>query len=147
MAVAEINLAEIMRELYPSLDPVRDYMVADRHDGAGLVLMIWDEARLGPRPSGAEIEAARQTIAARPRPIPPQHLIVPYDVFRARFTDAEKAALHQARKDAWQIDDLVGLAQGNGFVDVSKADDAKAALVAAGVLTAERAAVVFAPGA
>jgi hypothetical protein len=71
--------------------------------------------------------------------------VVNYAVFRARWTDAEKEALHEARLTSWQIDDYVELALAKNAVDVSgpTAGVAKGVLIAAGVLTGQRANEIF----
>ena len=69
-----------------------------------------------------------------------------YGVFRLRWTDAEREALHAARKTDWRVDDFVGLAQAQGHINLTGpvAPQAKALFVALGVLTRERADAVFA---
>lgn len=78
---------------------------------------------------------------------PPQPAIIPYSAFRAQWTDAEKAALHAACVSSWQIDDFVGLARAQGNINLTSSAGlaAKAALVAASVLTQERADALFNP--
>lgn len=75
---------------------------------------------------------------------PPQ-LQIPYVDFRDRWTDPEKSALHNARAASWQLDDFIGLAQSQGYIDLTAASAAKAAIVAAGVLTQQRADQIFSP--
>lgn len=75
----------------------------------------------------------------------PPRTFIDYTAFRARWNDTEKSALHGARAASWQIDDYIGLAQSNGYVDLTVAGEAKAAIVAAGVLTQERADEIFLP--
>jgi hypothetical protein len=72
-------------------------------------------------------------------------LIVPYADFRSRWTDDEKEALHTARQSNWQIEDFVSLAIAQNSVNLSKptAAAAKSALVAASVLSADRADIIF----
>lgn len=68
---------------------------------------------------------------------------IDYGAFRSRWTDAEKEALHAARSTSWQIDDFIGLAQAQGYIDLTTAATAKAAIVAAGALTQARADEIF----
>lgn len=51
------TLSQALRALRPDLNPAFDYMVADHLDGQGPRLTIWDEKKLGPRPSGDVIAA------------------------------------------------------------------------------------------
>lgn len=88
---------------------------------------------IGDAPSSDEIAAI----------LNPPRTKIDYATFRDRWTDGEKSALHTARAASWQLDDFIGLAQSNGFIDLTIAADAKAAIVAAGVLTQERADVIF----
>ena len=88
------------------------------------------------RPSADEVRAALN---------PPQTVLT-YPEFRARWSDDEKAALHAARAASWQIDDYIGVAQAANLVDLGsdEAVAAKAAIIAAGVLTHDRGEVIFA---
>ncbi len=72
--------------------------------------------------------------------------VLTYPEFRARWSDDEKAALHAARAASWQIDDYIGVAQAANLVDLGsdEAVAAKAAIIAAGVLTHDRGDVIFA---
>jgi hypothetical protein len=72
-------------------------------------------------------------------------VILPYADFRALWTDDEKSALHTARQSNWQIEDFVSLAIAQNSVNLSKptAAAAKSALVAASVLSADRADIIF----
>lgn len=72
-----------------------------------------------------------------------QATVVPYVILRARLTDAEKETLHMAMAADWRIDDFVGLARAQNFIDLSIIDEAKTALIAAGVFTPERADIIF----
>lgn len=71
--------------------------------------------------------------------------IIPFHVFRARFTDAELEVLHSAKASNWQIDNYVSLALAQNAVNTGSATAtaAKAALVAASVLTQQRADEIF----
>lgn len=82
-----------------------------------------------------------------PPPPPPPRTILSYEEFRARWSDAQKQALHAARAASWQIDDFVCLAQAQNNVNLTSAEGlaAKAALVSAGVLTADEADRLFTP--
>lgn len=79
--------------------------------------------------------------------LPPPRIIVPYVKFRAQWTDSEKAALHAATASKWQIDDFVGLARAQNSVNLSgeTAAQAKAAMVEYGILTQDRADIIFNP--
>jgi len=80
-----------------------------------------------------------------PVPVPPT--VISYTEFRARWSDAQKAALHAARAASWQIDDFIGLAQAQNSVNLDPvvAGPAKTAIVAAGVLTQADADTIFTP--
>jgi hypothetical protein len=81
-----------------------------------------------------------------PPPPPPQPVIVPYGAFERRWTDDELAGLFGVRKTTWQVDRYITLASAQGHVNLSgpTAAAAKALFVELGVLTAERADVIFA---
>lgn len=51
-----MTLAEALMSLYPGANPNRDFRVDD--NGAGPFIAYWDEAKLGPRPTQAQIDAA-----------------------------------------------------------------------------------------
>jgi hypothetical protein len=78
-------------------------------------------------------------------PAPPARLA--YAAVRLRLTEAERAAILVARRADAALDDWITLAAAEGEIVLGSAttEAAKAALVAAGLLTAERAAAVFAP--
>ena len=77
-------------------------------------------------------------------PVPPA--IVSYADFRARWTTDELEALFAAKSDHWQVEDLVILATAQNSVNLSSAaaDTAKALFISLGVLTEERAGIIFA---
>jgi hypothetical protein len=84
----------------------------------------------------------------RPKPVRP----IPGHVFIARFTPQEYAAIRQAAaaqlaQGNGQLSMWIDTALASGFVDPSlaSAHAAKAALVSAGLLTQERADVIFVP--
>lgn len=52
-----MNIGLVIRHLYPNADPFSDYLVQDDSDGNGPYLKHWDEAKLGPRPTQAELDA------------------------------------------------------------------------------------------
>lgn len=95
--------------------------------------------------SEAELQAVLAA-AGCPELGPAYAPVIAYGEFRARWTAEELAALHAARQSDWRVDDFVGLAQAQGYINISGsvAPQAKALFVALGVLTAERADVVFA---
>lgn len=105
--------------------------------GTDLATLDWLDTEQD-RPSDEEIAAEADRLAALPEPV-----LIGYAAFRSRWTDPEKAALHGARAVSWQIDDFISLATANGNIDLSIANEAKAAFVAAGVLTQERADEIF----
>jgi len=76
----------------------------------------------------------------------PAPILIDYGVFRSRWLPAELEALFEARKLHWQVDDFVSLAGAQGHVNVSgpTAAQAKALFAQLGVLTVERADVIFA---
>ncbi|MCB1499703.1 MAG: hypothetical protein KDK07_07910 [Bauldia sp.] len=76
----------------------------------------------------------------------PEIVIIPYAAFRARWEPEELAALFEAKKTDWRVEDYVTLASAQNAVNLSSKTTkaAKALLVAAGVLTAERADKIFA---
>lgn len=91
------------------------------------------------------IEASLADILDPPVP-PPPPVIIPYGVFRSRWTDDELDGLFSTRKTSWRVDDYIGLAQAQNSVNLSgpTAAAAQALFVKLGVLTAERAAAIFA---
>jgi hypothetical protein len=65
-----MSLSDALGTLYPNASPVTDYNVVDRGDGRGQQLTLWDDAKLGPRPTQQQIDAA---------PPPPSALDQLYD--------------------------------------------------------------------
>lgn len=51
------DLAQRISRLRPELDPLRDFLVRNDHDGRGAYLAEWNEKRLGPIPTEAELLA------------------------------------------------------------------------------------------
>lgn len=90
------------------------------------------------------IAAYREAMAEMDLPEGP--VLLDYGVFRRRWTDDELAGLFAIRNTVWQVDDYIGLAQAQGHVNLSgrTGERAKALFVKLGVLTAERAAAIFA---
>jgi hypothetical protein len=78
-------------------------------------------------------------------PSPPAK--ISYGTMRIRMTEVEREAVLVACRSNWQIDDFVRLAQAEGEINLASdvTATAKAAVVAAGLLTPERADAVFAP--
>lgn len=125
---------------------------------ADFVIRLEDGAWIPAAADNADFRDYQAWLAAGNRPLPyvPPPVQTPapvtrlnYAAFRARWSETEKQALHAASAASWQLDDFIGLAQGQGFVDLDPAvcADAKAALVAANVLTQARADLIFAlPG-
>lgn len=52
------NLGLILSTLYPNAVPLVDYRVQDNSDGNGPYIAHWDEAKLGPQPDAATLQAA-----------------------------------------------------------------------------------------
>jgi len=127
--------------LYVRMDDAPPWPATDQHPDAMRYQFdvdgrtVWVDA-IGDAPSADEVRAALN---------PPQTVLT-YPEFRARWSDDEKAALHAARASSWQIDDYIGVAQAANLVDLGsdEAVAAKAAIVAAGVLTHDRGDVIFA---
>ncbi len=88
---------------------------------------------------GVTVEA--DVITPTPDPI----IFIDYGTFRARWTDAEKAALFKVQQTDWRINDWINLAAAQGGVKLNGVDAlaAKAAMVTANVLTQVRADVIF----
>lgn len=80
-----------------------------------------------------------------PEPEPPAAVIISYGAFRALWTDDELAALFAAKKNDWRVEDYCALAAAQNAVNLSgeTAAEAKALFVAIGVLSEERADVIF----
>jgi hypothetical protein len=80
--------------------------------------------------------------------VPPVPVItvVSYLEFRSRWTADELPRLHAAKRDYVEVDDLVNLAVAQNSVNLvgESAAAAKASFVSLGVLTPERADVIFA---
>lgn len=70
---------------------------------------------------------------------------ISYSELRAKMTPAERQKISELRRTVWQIDDFVTWAAGSNVFDLNSSDvtEAKAAMIDAGVFTAERAAEVF----
>jgi hypothetical protein len=104
------------------------------NDYAGLEWL--DETQT--KPTEGEVGDAIAALPATP-------IFISYSVLRSRLTDAERQAILIACRTSWQIDDFVRLAQAEGEVNLNSdlTATAKSALVAAGLLTQERADVIF----
>jgi hypothetical protein len=78
---------------------------------------------------------------------PPPPARVSYATVRLRLTEAERAAILVARRADAALDDWITLAAAEGEIVLGSptVEAAKAALVSAGLLSAARAAEVFAP--
>lgn len=114
-------------------------------DDEAYAAWLADGGRVTRIASEAELQAVL-VAAGCPERGPAYAPVVDYGAFRARWTAEEREALHAARQSDWRVDDFVGLAQAQGHINIggSVAPQAKALFVALGVLTAERADVVFA---
>ena len=112
-----------------------------QRDGGAIV-----GAYANPQPGLAEEPLAEDDAELVAFLSPEWPVIIPYGDFRARWEPVELEALFEARKGEWQVDDFVTLASAQGHVNLSGATAAaaKALFVLHGVLTAERAEVVFA---
>lgn len=53
-----MSLAAALRLLAPTADRTRDFRIEDRSDGNGQQIVFWNEAKLGPAPTQAQIDAA-----------------------------------------------------------------------------------------
>lgn len=83
--------------------------------------------------------------AREPEP-DPGPVLIPYGNFRARWEASEFEALFAAKNTDWRVEDYVTLASAQGHVNLSgeTAAAAKALFVQMGVLSAERADIIFA---
>ena len=46
-----------IKYLYPTAVPLADFTLQDNSDGSGPFIAKWDEAKLGPKPTKAELDA------------------------------------------------------------------------------------------
>ena len=71
--------------------------------------------------------------------------IIPYGVFRARWTDAERAALFALEQTNWQVRDLIALATAQDGVNLASPGScgSQSAVRRRRVLTQERADELF----
>jgi len=123
------DFVEAVRRLHPQASLRSDVVIVDRQDGNGPQLVAWNLP--GDPPTDDEIAAAM----ARP-PV----TALSYQQFRALFTAAENAAIMTAAQTNHAVLDWVLQAVGAAALDLADAamKAGLEALVAAGLLTAER---------
>ncbi len=125
-----INRIELEEEAAAEFRPPAGQLVADEL-GASVIGGNWDGAQFAPPP----LPAAE----------PVTH--IDGETFLARVTDQEYAAVMAAASQSATIARWIELVRIRGYVNVASAaaQAAKQGLVAAGLLTASRAEVIFAP--
>jgi len=135
------TIVDVLRAKFPKASPLTDYRILVS-DGV-FTIEHWNEQVLGePKPDEATINS---WIANFVSPTP--EAIVDGLIFLSRVTDDEYAAITAAGRSNASIGRWIDMFRLLGYVDVNgtTAQTAKAGLVSAGLLTQERADVIFAP--
>lgn len=98
-----MNLSAAIQELYPTAVFGEDYTVRD--DGKGQYIDLWNESRLGPRPTDAQLAEAWFRVAVKMKAA---------EFTERQVIEIEKPYLSQVKSNkpnAWLVDMLVDIAQ------------------------------------
>lgn len=139
-------LAEKLTLTYVFPVVVRKVKVDEQKIDHGEQYAYTDEAGVQKFVDAETIARAVADLEANPPAAEP--VFTSYENLRARMTQDERRAILTARRADWRVDDFVTwAASAAGGIDLNgdNVAEARAALVAAGVLTEDRAAEIFAP--